>query len=149
MENKTQKSSRLPNFYELSRGERGKIIANFSDLNLNETKNLENFFSLDESLSDSFVENAVGTFSLPLGVATNFLINKDNYIIPMAVEESSVIAAASYGAKLVRAAGGFAAHSSEPIMTGQVQFFPHPQSDWKLILTKNKQTRNKLWRSNN
>ncbi len=67
------------------------------------------------------VENAIGTFSLPLGIGTNFLINEKNYLIPMAIEEPSVIAAVSNAAKLFRAGGGFTTHSDEPVMIGQVQ----------------------------
>lgn len=77
--------------------------------------------SLPVSLLETFIENALGSFPLPLGLATNFLINDEDYLLPFAVEESSVIAAASYGAKLARSGGGFKTSSTDPIMTGEVQ----------------------------
>src|SRR5262245_63984103 len=67
------------------------------------------------------IENVVGTFNLPLGVATNFQINGRDVLIPMVVEEPSIVAGASYAAKLVRAGGGFQANSTAPLMIGQVQ----------------------------
>ena len=114
-------SSRLPGFYDLPLKERTNITASLSQLTPEEKRNLQNFSSLKNELADTFIENTIGTYSLPLGVATNFIINGTETLIPMAVEESSVIAAASYGAKLARAGGGFVAHSSDPIMTGQIQ----------------------------
>jgi hydroxymethylglutaryl-CoA reductase len=72
------------------------------------------------------IENVVGTHSLPLGIAANFLINGRDYLIPMAIEEPSVVAAASYMAKIVRQAGGFRACSTEPVMIGQIQVLDMP-----------------------
>ena len=74
------------------------------------------------------IENVIGTFELPLGVATNFLINGKDYVIPMAVEEPSVVAAASHMAKLARPYGGFSATASAPIMRAQIQLLGRPQS---------------------
>ena len=76
-------------------------------------------FSLD--IANGMIENVVGTFQIPLGIATNFLINNNDYLIPMAVEEPSVIAAASHMAKLVRKSGGFKTTSTDPIMRAQIQ----------------------------
>ena len=67
------------------------------------------------------IENAVGVYALPLGIATNFLINGEEYLIPMVVEEPSVVAAVSNAAKLFREGGGFTTSSDEPIMIGQIQ----------------------------
>ena len=67
------------------------------------------------------IENVIGTLAVPLGVAVNFLINGKDYLIPMAIEEASVVAAASHAAKLARETGGFKAWSSEPLMIGQIQ----------------------------
>ena len=100
-------SSRLPGFYELPITTRLEACCEFSGLTLTEAGNLQQFGSLSKELVDVFIENAVGTFALPLGVATNFRINGRDYLVPMAVEESSVLAAASHGAKLARAGGGF------------------------------------------
>jgi hydroxymethylglutaryl-CoA reductase len=116
-------SSRLPGFYELPITERMRIARDFGDLTDREIRGMNNFGSLSKELTDIFIENAIGTFSLPLGVATNFLINGEEYLIPMAVEETSVLAGASHGAKLALAGGGFQTTSTAPIMTGQIQLF--------------------------
>jgi len=133
-------SSRLPGFYELPIGERVKLAKAFASLSDIETANLSQFSTISPELADVFIENAIGTFSLPLGVATNFLINGEEILIPMAVEETSVLAAASHGAKLVRRGGGFDTTSSEPIMTGQIQLFLKEAVDFDTILLKNRQT---------
>ena len=116
-------SSRLPGFYELPITERAQIAREFGNLSDREFHGLHNFSCLSKELADIFIENAIGTFSLPLGIATNFLINGEEYLIPMAVEESSVLAGASHGAKLALAGGGFKTSSTAPIMTGQIQLF--------------------------
>lgn len=137
--NRSGISSRLPGFYELPQGERALAAQKFAGLSDHETAALQDFGALSGELTDVFIENAVGTFSLPLGLATNFLINGKNVLIPMAVEETSVLAAASHGAKLARAGGGFKAFASEPIMTGQVQIFPHQlDQDFDAILSRHK-----------
>lgn len=97
------------------------------------------FGPLTGELTDVFIENAVGTFSLPLGVATNFLINGKDVLVPMAVEESSVLAAASHGAKLIRAGGGFKTSASRPVMTGQVQVLLKHESNFDEILLSKKE----------
>lgn len=129
-----QHSSRLPGFYELPVGERLAVVSKASGLNESERFSLGQFGPLSGELTDVFIENAVGTFSLPLGVATNFLINGKDVLVPMAVEESSVLAAASHGAKLVRAGGGFKTSASRPVMTGQVQLFLKNESNFDEIL---------------
>ena len=77
--------------------------------------------ALPLTLADGMIENVIGRFELPLGIATNFQINGKDYLIPMAVEEPSVVAAASYMAKLARSSGGFEAYSDRPIMRAQIQ----------------------------
>lgn len=77
--------------------------------------------ALPLNLADGMIENVIGRFELPLGIATNFQINGKDYLIPMAVEEPSVVAAASYMAKLARSSGGFEAYSDRPIMRAQIQ----------------------------
>ncbi|MEJ5081605.1 hydroxymethylglutaryl-CoA reductase, degradative [Ochrobactrum sp. MYb379] len=77
--------------------------------------------SLPLSLANGMIENVIGTFELPIGIATNFTVNGKDYLIPMAVEEPSVVAAASYMARLARAGGGFFTSSSGPIMRAQIQ----------------------------
>ncbi len=67
------------------------------------------------------IENVVGRFQLPLGIATNFIINGTECLVPMAIEEPSVIAAASHMAKLARETGGFHATANRPVMRAQIQ----------------------------
>ena len=125
-------SSRLPGFYELPLSERLQLAKAFADLSPADTKALGNFSTLSGELVDVFIENAVGTFALPLGIATNFLIDGRDILVPMAVEESSVLAAASHGAKLARAGGGFQTSSTASVMTGQIQLFMAGiEVDWR------------------
>ncbi len=139
MESHREGSSRLPGFYALPVSERADISARFSHLNSEEKAALSHFGSLNGELVDIFIENAVGCFSLPLGIATNFCINGKDLLIPMAVEETSVIAAASHGAKLARYGGGFQTRSTEPIMTGQIQLLLKDNNcDFNTILTEQK-----------
>ncbi|MCG6904569.1 MAG: hydroxymethylglutaryl-CoA reductase, degradative [Rhodobacter sp.] len=77
--------------------------------------------ALPSGTADGMIENVIGTFELPLGIATNFTVNNRDYLVPMAVEEPSVVAAASYMARIVRGCGGFAAETTAPVMRGQIQ----------------------------
>ncbi|GIW23553.1 MAG: 3-hydroxy-3-methylglutaryl coenzyme A reductase [Candidatus Sericytochromatia bacterium] len=113
-------SSRIPNFYNLSIEQRINKISEIFSLNQNEIDLLKNN-SIDLDIADKMIENAIGTFSLPIGLGLNFLINGKDYIVPMVVEEPSVIAAASSAAKIIRQAGGFKATSTESMMIGQIQ----------------------------
>lgn len=130
-------SSRLPGFYELPISERINITARFGELCDDERRHISDFSLIGPELVDVFIENAVGTFCLPLGVATNFLIDGIEYLIPMAVEETSVLAAASHGAKLIRSGGGFTTSSTPPIMTGQIQLFLTEPCQFDQILEAN------------
>ncbi|SMF14538.1 hydroxymethylglutaryl-CoA reductase, degradative [Pseudobacteriovorax antillogorgiicola] len=132
-------SSRLPGFYQLPIGERRKIAGSFGGLEDRQTDALGEFGALTPELTDVFIENAVGTLSLPLGVATNFKINGQDILVPMAVEETSVVAAASHGAKLARAGGGFRTSSTAPIGTGQIQVYPKAFDDFDKIFSPLKQ----------
>lgn len=115
-------TSRIPGFYKLSLKERVQIVKEFAGLNDEEvTVLLGSAGSLSLELADRMIENVVGAFPVPLGIAVNFLINGRDYLIPMAIEEPSVVAAASNGAKMARVKGGFFTSSTEPIMIGQVQ----------------------------
>lgn len=126
--------SRLPGFYELPITERVKVAQAFAALHDHEADQLSKFGALTPELTDVFIENAIGTFALPLGLATNFRINGTDVLVPMAVEETSVLAAASHGAKLARAGGGFVATSTDPIMTGQIQLILTGAADFDAIL---------------
>jgi hydroxymethylglutaryl-CoA reductase len=107
-------------FYQMSLEERLSSIASKSGLTRNEISTVVNQpLSFDKI--DKMVENAIGSFSLPLGIATNFVINGKEYLVPMAIEEPSVIAGASNAAKLARSKGGFKASAKSSIMRGQIQ----------------------------
>ena len=114
-----ERSSRLPGFYKLSLKERVETLAQWADLSPEEKALLERSLSAEQA--EKMIENVVGIFPLPLGIAVNFLINGRDYLIPMAIEEPSVVAGLSHAAKLVREGGGFHAESSEPLMIAQVQ----------------------------
>jgi hydroxymethylglutaryl-CoA reductase len=115
------RTSRIEGFYKLPMAERLRFVKEFAGLTDEEALALSGIGGLDPSLPDKMVENAVGAFNLPLGIAVNFLINDKDYLIPMAIEEPSVIAAASNAAKMAREKGGFWTSSTPPIMIGQVQ----------------------------
>ena len=117
----TQRTSRLSGFYKNSVAERAAMVAQWAGLNAYEQAILEGQAGLDAAQADHMIENVVGTFSLPLGIATNFLVNGQDYLIPMVVEEPSVVAAASNAARMFRSGGGFTASSDESIMIGQIQ----------------------------
>ncbi len=128
MSEKQPKSSRLPAFYQRSLAERMAILAEWADLSAEERAALAGSAGLSADQADHMIENAVGVYALPLGIATNFLINGRDHLVPMAIEEPSVVAACSYAAKLIRAGGGFAAGSDEPIMIGQLQVLDIPDA---------------------
>ncbi|MFZ9006608.1 MAG: hydroxymethylglutaryl-CoA reductase, degradative [Nitrosopumilaceae archaeon] len=124
------KDSSISKFFEKSRQERLEIIKNFADLSDEEITLLENpNGGISFEKADKMVENAVGTFSLPLGIATNFKINGKDYVIPMVIEEPSVIAAASKGAKFARILGGFKVEADESYSIGQIQMLDVDNSD--------------------
>ncbi len=119
------KTSRLPGFYKRPLAERVAVVAEWAGLSDEEAAVLAGE-GLMPAQADLMIENALGTYALPLGVAANFLINGRDYLIPMAVEEPSVVAAVSHAAKLIRAGGGFMAEASEPVMIGQIQVLDVP-----------------------
>ena len=114
--------SSISKFFEKSRKDRLDIVANFANLSDEDLDVLQsNNGGISFDKADKMVENTIGTFSLPLGVATNFKINGKDYLIPMVIEEPSVIAAASKGAKVARIKGGFEVTADESYSIGQVQ----------------------------
>ena len=115
------KSSLISGFYKLTPKERLALVKQFADLSDAECAVLQNTGSLPLDLADHMIENVVGAIPTPIGIGVNFLVNKRDYLIPMATEEPSVVAAASYAAKMVRDGGGFFTSSTPPIMIGQVQ----------------------------
>ena len=115
------KSSSASGFYRLSPKERLKFVKQFTDLTDEEAALLQSTGSLPLELADRMIENVVGAIPIPLGIAVNFLVNRKDYLIPMAIEEPSVVAAASYAARMARDGGGFFTSSTSPIMIGQIQ----------------------------
>lgn len=115
------KTSRIPGFYKLSIEERLKIVAEYAGLTQDEVELLKKAGNLDLSIADRMIENVIGTMAYPFGIAVNFLINGRDYLIPMVIEEPSVVAAASNAAKWARAKGGIFTSSTGPIMMGQIQ----------------------------
>jgi hydroxymethylglutaryl-CoA reductase len=114
-------NSRIERFRDLSPRERLDRVSALTGLSADESRALGAPGALTPSVADGMIENVIGTFELPLAVATNFTINGRDYLIPMVVEEPSVVAAASYMAKLARECGGFRTSSSAPIMRAQIQ----------------------------
>jgi len=119
-------SSRIEGFYRLQRHERLARLAAASGLEEAEMKELLDSSPLLFDAADHMVENAVGVVALPLGIGLNFLINGRDRIVPMAIEEPSVVAAASHAARLVRQSGGFEAEADPPLMIGQIQLVDVP-----------------------
>ncbi|MBN1310684.1 MAG: hydroxymethylglutaryl-CoA reductase, degradative [Anaerolineae bacterium] len=115
------KNSRLPGFYKHTLDERADVVAGWADLTPAEHAALLGEEGLPTELADKLIENAVGIYGLPLGIAVNFQVNGQDVLVPMAIEEPSVIAGVSFAAKLVRAGGGFRTGSDEPEMIGQIQ----------------------------
>src|SRR5882757_9636832 len=119
--------SRFPEFYKLSVSDRVRIIHERGWVSAEDYQAL---ISGDHTLkihkADKVIENVVGVMGLPVGLGLNFLVNNRDYIVPLVVEEPSIVAALSSAAKVVRGAGGFSAESTEPILIGQVQVVDIP-----------------------
>ncbi|WP_223218338.1 hydroxymethylglutaryl-CoA reductase, degradative [Rhizobium wenxiniae] len=114
-------TSRIENMRNLSPAERLGQVAAATEMDESARAVLSAQDALSVERANGMIENVIGTFQLPLGVATNFLVNGQEYLVPMAVEEPSVVAAASYMARIVRGCGGFQTSSTAPIMRAQVQ----------------------------
>lgn len=114
-------SSEVPGFYKKKPSERLEYVKNFANLSDEETAAIGGYGALGEETANRMIENVVGTFPLPLGIAANFMVNKKEYMVPMAVEEPSVVAAATHMAKGTRNTGGIKAESDDPVMIGQIQ----------------------------
>ncbi len=117
----SHKTSAISGFYRLSVSERVKKLRAFADLSDEEVSLLEAFGALDAATADRMIENVVGSYPFPLGIATNFHINGQDVLVPMALEEPSVVAAASNAARMTRKTGGFTASTTDPVMIGQIQ----------------------------
>ena len=122
-------SSSFPSFHKLTVKERARTVRDRGLLSSQDYKALVNGETvLDVSNADTMIENVIGVMGLPVGLGLNFLINEKDYVVPLAVEEPSIVAALSFAAKTARATGGFETSSSEPILIGQIQLVdvPHP-----------------------
>ena len=114
-------NSRLSGFFRHSVAERRQMVANMAGLSPEHIEALEACGELNETAADRMIENVIGTMSLPVGVATNFVIDAKHYLIPFCLEESSVVAAASNMAKRCLVNGGFRSNNDAPLMIGQIQ----------------------------
>ena len=114
------RSSRIKGFYKLSLDERLKIVAEWAGLSDEEVKLLRNLGNLPEKIADSMIENVIGGMTMPFAVAVNFRINGKDYLVPMVIEETSVVAAASNAAKMLREGDGIIARAGPQEMIGQV-----------------------------
>jgi len=115
------KTSDISGFYKKSAKERWQVIREFGELTEAEVGTIGTAGALSFDQADRMIENVVGTMPLPLGIAVNFRINGRDFLVPMAIEEPSVVAAASNAAKMARAKGGFTASTTGPVMIGQIQ----------------------------
>jgi len=106
--------------------DRVERVAEWADLSVEESETLRGGMGLDLARADQMIENVIGLHPLPLGIAVNFLINGRDVLVPMVVEEPSVVAGASLAAKLVRAGGGFQVMTTPPEMIGQIQVLDVP-----------------------
>src|SRR5438132_3611116 len=114
-------TSRLPGFYKMRIAERLRRVAEQLELDADELDGLGESATLPLPNADAMIENAVGVLGLPVGIGLNFLVNGEDVLVPMAVEEPSVIAAVSLAAKIARDGGGFVAEADPARMIGQVQ----------------------------
>jgi hydroxymethylglutaryl-CoA reductase len=113
--------SDISGFYKLSMDERRKLLSELVNLNQDEIEILNTLGYFKPDQIDTLIENVIGSYQLPLGLAFNFKINNKDYIIPMVIEEPSVVAAASNAAKMARKHGGFQSEEVQPIMIAQIQ----------------------------
>src|SRR5882672_1694032 len=123
------KSSRIPGFYRLTLHERRVQLAEHGGFELDELVTAFDNGGLSAETADKVVENVLGVYGLPFGVALNFQVNGVDRLVPMVVEEPSVVAAASNAARMVRGSGGFEAEMLESLMTTQIQLFDVPDPE--------------------
>jgi hydroxymethylglutaryl-CoA reductase len=116
-----ERTSKISGFYKLPPQERLNVVKQYAGLSDEEAATLGATGALKYEQVDRMVENVIGVMPVPLGIAVNFLVNGKDYLVPMAIEEPSVIAAASNAAKMARDKGGFATSSTGPVMRGLIQ----------------------------
>jgi hydroxymethylglutaryl-CoA reductase len=123
----TEQSSGKPKLRDVPVQDRLALLAEMAHLNEADVQALRNGLSLEQA--DHMTENVIGTYALPMGIVTNLVMNGREILVPMVLEEPSVVAGCSFAAKLARAAGGFTAESDPPIMIGQIQVLGVPDID--------------------
>ena len=122
-------NSEIQGFYKHPMAERMEILKKIAKLSDDEARTLASTGGLPGDVADRMIENVIGGITIPLGIATNFRINGKDYLVPMALEEPSVVAAASNAAKIARIRGGFTVTNTGPVMIGQVQVVNVPSPD--------------------
>jgi len=135
------RTSRLPGFYKLPIEERIKVVKEFAGLTDEEVTLLTKVGRLGLDVADKMIENVIGTFELPYAVAVNFLINGRDYLVPMVIEEPSVVAAVSNAAKWCREGGGIVSIATEQLMIAQIQVVkvPSPHTAVARILERKRE----------
>src|SRR5450755_2070581 len=122
------RTSRLPGFYKVTVQERRALVCDATGSDPADIERALEGGGLDADTADKFVENVLGTYALPYGVALNVRVNGHDHVVPMVIEEPSVVAAASNAAKMVRAGEGFVAEADPPLMIAQVQLLGAPDA---------------------
>jgi len=122
----TKKTSRISGFYKYSLVDRAAVAAQWGGLSSHEQSTFFGLTGLSLEDANNMIENVIGIYSLPIGIATNFQVNGRDYLIPMVVEEPSIVAACSNSAKAIREGGGFSVTSTDPMMIAQVQIMDVP-----------------------
>src|SRR4029077_1625129 len=123
------RNSRFPGFYNITVQERRALVSEATAASLQDIERALEAGGLDAETADKFVENVLGTYALPYGVALNVRVNGHDHVVPMVIEEPSVVAAASNEAKMVRGAGGVDAEADPPLMIAQVQLWDVPDGE--------------------
>lgn len=135
---KQRPSSRIPDFFKLSVAERTRTLKALGHLK-DEDLAILSESGLHLGRADGMIENVIGVFGLPLGLGLNFLINGADYVVPLVVEEPSIVAGLSSAARMARLSGGFVAHASDPLLIGQVQVLEMPDiEDAQIKLSERK-----------
>jgi hydroxymethylglutaryl-CoA reductase len=133
-----ENNSEIPGFYKLPMKERVALVKKLAGLTDDESRAIADTGGLPPDVADRMIENVIGGITIPMGVAVNFRVNGKDYLVPMALEEPSVVAAASNAAKMARVKGGFTVTNTGPLMIGQIQVVnvPNPEKAKKSLLAK-------------
>ena len=124
-------NSDIHDFHKMTLNERRDTVRKLRSLSDEDMEIMKN--NTDIKDLENMIENVISTMEIPVGIATNFKINNKDYLIPMCIEEPSVVAACSHGAKIARVSGGFKAYSMESLMRGELQLYDVPDRDSAII----------------